>query len=102
MIRTENDGLPVNQDDLQGTLLLFTVAPLEALRKLDALVGPDEAEAWVHTWAVIGHLLGIDSRLLPQSLAESEVRLMAFRRRHWEATPEGRALNRRTEIILPE
>jgi hypothetical protein len=41
---------------------------------------------------VLGHLLGIDHRLLPKSLAEAEINLMAFRRRHWEATNEGRLL----------
>jgi hypothetical protein len=90
----ERDGNPVNQDDLQGTLLLFTVAPLDVLRKLELPVSADDAEAWAHTWSVIGHLLGIDARLLPRTVADAEVRLMAFRRRHWEATPEGRALAR--------
>jgi squalene cyclase len=90
----ERDGLPVNQEDLHGTLLLFTVAPLDVLRKLEMPVSADEAAAWVHTWAVIGHLLGVDDRLLPRSVAEAEVQLLAFRRRHWEATPQGRELAR--------
>jgi len=96
----EKDGIPVNQEDLQGTLLLFTVAPLDVLRKLDLPVSADEASAWVHTWAVIGHLLGIDGRLLPRSAAEAEVKLMAFRRRHFEATPEGRALGQALVALM--
>jgi hypothetical protein len=86
------DGRPVNQEDMLGTLLLFSVTTLQTLDKLGLSVTRDERTAWLHTWAVIGHLLGVDPRLLPHSPAEAEVQLLAFRRRHWEATPEDRQL----------
>jgi hypothetical protein len=86
------DGRPVNQEDMLGTLLLFSVSTLQTLDKLGVTLTSGERDAWLHTWAVVGHLLGIDPRLLPRSPAEAEVQLLAFRRRHWEATSEGRQL----------
>jgi hypothetical protein len=72
------------------------------LRQIGVTVSAADAAAWVHTWAVIGHLLGIDERLLPRSVDEAEVALMAFRRRHWEATPEGKALGAALVGLLAE
>lgn len=86
------DGKPVNQEDMLGTLLLFSLTTMQTLDKLGLPITPAERSAWIHTWAVVGHLLGIDARLLPQSPAHAEVQLLAFRRRHWQATPEGKEL----------
>ncbi len=86
------DGNPVNQEDMLGTLLLFSVSTLDTLRKLEVPLTKAEEEAWIHTWAVVGHLLGVDSRLLPGSVADAEAKLLAYQRRRWEATPQGREL----------
>jgi hypothetical protein len=66
--------------------------PLEALVRLGRPAAPEEAEAWLHTWNVVGHLLGVARRLLPASVAEAAVRMESFRRRHWAASVEGRRL----------
>jgi squalene cyclase len=85
-------AVPINQEDMAGTLLLFSVVTLDALKKLNRPVRPEEADAWLHTWTVIGSLLGVSAELLPRSLPEGEALLAAFRRRHWQPSPEGRQL----------
>jgi hypothetical protein len=45
------DGRPVNQEDMLGTLLLFSVTTLHTLEKLGLALSRDERAAWVHTWA---------------------------------------------------
>jgi len=72
MIRTDPDvrwneaelGVPINQEDLMGTLIVFTVVVVDALEKLGVDFGSDEMkaarDAYVHFWLVVGHLIGID------------------------------------------
>ncbi|HEY8547559.1 MAG TPA: oxygenase MpaB family protein, partial [Acidimicrobiales bacterium] len=64
----ERHGTPINQEDLLGTLLVFSVTVLDALAKLGIRVQPGEAEAWLHTWSVVGSLMGVDEALLPLTL----------------------------------
>ncbi len=60
-------GAPINQHDMAGTTLLFSVAILEGLRKLGVRLSADDAEPYVHLWRYVGHVIGVDSELLPAS-----------------------------------
>jgi hypothetical protein len=53
-------GVPINQEDLLGTVFVFTVVVLDALTHLGVSYTEREAEAYVHLWLVVGHLLGVD------------------------------------------
>lgn len=53
-------GCPINQQDLLGTLLSFTTVVFESLDRLGVAVADEDRRAYLHLWAVIGHLLGID------------------------------------------
>jgi hypothetical protein len=57
-------GKPVNQEDLIGTLAVFTVVVLEALKKMGAQVTQGDRDAYVHLWLVVGHFLGVNYELL--------------------------------------
>jgi hypothetical protein len=58
------DEVPINQEDLLGTLTTFTVVIIETLAKMDVEVTPEERDAYLHAWLVVGFLLGIDYDLL--------------------------------------
>jgi hypothetical protein len=58
-------GKPLNQQQLIGTLLTFTQVVFEVFERFGTPVPAAEAEAYVHTWSVVGHLLGVRSDLLP-------------------------------------
>lgn len=85
-------GLPINQEDQAGTLLTFSIATLHGLRRMGARVTSAEADAYITAWSDVGHLLGVDSSLLPSS--EEEATLLALRigARQVRPTPEGREL----------
>jgi hypothetical protein len=94
-------GHPVNQEDLLGTLVVFTVVVLDSLDKMGVSVDADDAEAYVHLWMVVGYLLGIDFSLLrtagPGQSAEltlPELRLVrdAIFRRNARASADGQSL----------
>lgn len=60
-------GVPVNQHDLAGTTLLFSVSIIDGLRRLGMRVSADDAEAYVHLWRWTGRTIGVDADLLPTS-----------------------------------
>ena len=52
-----DSGLPVNQEDLAGTLMAFSWIALDGLDKLGYRLTDDERAAYLHSWLVVGHLL---------------------------------------------
>ena len=75
------NGLPCNQDELAYTLLTFGYVFLRGLRQLGiGLPGADE-EAYLHTWNVLGHLIGIEHGLMPQTMAQAEAMFSAMQAR---------------------
>jgi ER-bound oxygenase mpaB/B'/Rubber oxygenase, catalytic domain len=98
-------GRPVNQEDLLGTLTTFTVAVFHGLERLGIPYDRDSAEAYLHTWCVIGHLIGIQPDLLPldRQAAEHVARMIA-RRHHRRSTAGIRlttALLHYMEVSMP-
>ncbi|MEN9934461.1 MAG: hypothetical protein RLZZ387_1040 [Chloroflexota bacterium] len=95
-------GLPVNQEDMVGTLLTFSAVILDGLRKLGFSVSDEDADAYVHAWNVVGVLMGVDESLLPGDAAEAGLMLVNIQRRHFEPCPEGRQLTAALTEILVE
>lgn len=85
-------GMPVNQEDLAGTLMTFSVVTFEAMRRLGVEASDAEGDAWIRHWGVVGHLLGIEPELVPHSLADALDLMEAIRQRQWRTSPQGRAL----------
>jgi ER-bound oxygenase mpaB/B'/Rubber oxygenase, catalytic domain len=52
-------GVPINQEDLLGTLLSFSTVVFGALDRLGISLDERAKESYLHMWAVVGHLLGI-------------------------------------------
>lgn len=90
------DGTPINQEDLLGTVLTFTIAALRALETMEVSFTDDEAEAYMHTWCVIGHLLGIrgpdGEDVLPMSREAGERLAERYRETHEAPSDEGALL----------
>jgi len=84
--------VPVNQEDLLGTVFTFALCPLEALARAGVFVSDEEADAYLHVWNVVGALLGIDPDHLPQHHAEATVLFDRIRSRQYGACPEGQAM----------
>ena len=60
------DEVPINQEDMLGTLLAFSLVALRAMRRLGLPITAPEREDYWHLWRVVGHLLGVRGELLPR------------------------------------
>ena len=65
--RTEEWGEPINQHDMAATTLLFSLIFLEGIRKLGIETDRIESESFMHLWRYAGHLMGVDTEILPTS-----------------------------------
>lgn len=70
-------GVPINQADMFGTLLEFSLLMMDGARRLGFRVTESEADAVLALWRYCGHLSGIDAWLLDQLEAESRAQRMA-------------------------
>jgi len=65
-------GDPLNQEDKAGTLMAFSALVLEGLEKLNIDLTPDEKEAYIHCWNVVGYFMGVKRELIPANADEAD------------------------------
>jgi hypothetical protein len=98
-------GLPVNQEDLAGTLMSFSWIALDGLRRSGIQISPEDQEAYLHSWRVAGALLGIRDDINPEDMASAALLTSAIARREFAASPEGKmmtdALVKSMQYTLP-
>lgn len=63
-------GEPINQEDLAGTLMSFGPVILSGLKQLNVELTTDQVKAYMHSWKVVGYLMGIESSFLPDTFEE--------------------------------
>jgi hypothetical protein len=79
---------------LAGTLMTFSIVVLDALRTLDTSFGDADADAYFHAWNYVGHVMGIDERLMTDGVDDGRALWVRIAARDWEASPEGRAMTK--------
>jgi hypothetical protein len=97
-----NWGVPINQEDLAGTMLSFSYVPVEPLRQLGIDVSDADAEAYLHLWNVIAHLLGVDDDLRVTGIDDATALVETIRRRQFRASPEGQEMAAALMELLDE
>jgi hypothetical protein len=75
--RTDLWGLPINQADMFGTLLEFSLLMMDGAQRLGFFLTPGEREAILAMWRYCGHLSGVDPWLLEQLGSEAKTRRLA-------------------------
>jgi hypothetical protein len=91
-------GVPVNQEDLAGTLFEFSVTPLRFLEDIGVPITEADRDAYVHAWCVAGAMLGVEEKMLldeqgiPLDYEGAGVRLEVIRQRQQQASWEGRRM----------
>lgn len=85
-------GLPINQEDMVGTLLSFSAIVIDGLRKLGVDLTERETAAFLHAWNVVGHIMGVRTDLLPANLAEADELVTDIIRRQFHPSMESRAM----------
>ncbi len=87
-------GEPINQEDMAGTLLAFSLQTLEGLRALKLDMKAEEEEAFLHTWNVVGYVMGIDERLLMPDIKSARALWAKIRQRQFGASTAGQELTK--------
>ena len=64
-------GQPINQEDMASTLMDFSVGVMKGLQRMRIRLTDEEAEAYLHTWKVVGHVLGLQPELQPENVREA-------------------------------
>jgi len=91
---TSVNGLPCNQEELAYTLLTFSYVFVRGLRTLRLALPPQDEEAYLHTWNVLGHVLGIEQGLMATTMAQArhDFEAMQARARLLVRSPDPRPL----------
>lgn len=87
-------GLPINQEDTSGTLMSFSVVIPRGLSKLGIELSTDERDAFFHTWRVIGHVLGVNRQVNPETFEEGSALLDTILQRQQGPSEAGTALTK--------
>lgn len=64
-------GVPINQADMVGTSLLFSLVVLDGMAKLGFDTTPTEREDLLHLWRYNAHVIGVDAGLTFATEAEA-------------------------------
>ncbi len=85
-------GKPVNQEDLAYTLLTFGYCIANGLEKLGRKWTLKEKEAFLHTWKVIGHTIGIQDNLITDNWDDAEKLFITIQKRQAGESEQAKVL----------
>jgi len=85
-------GVPINQEDLAGTLMTFSSQIMDGLDRLGLPLKPEEQEAYLDSWKAVGHLMGVHPTLIPHTIADAKILTATIERRQIAPSPEGKQL----------
>ena len=92
--------LPINQEDLAGTLLSFSAITIAGLERLGYVLSNEEIEGYLHAWKVVGHILGIRPEMLPVDYADAKALSARIAARQFAACEEGQYMTRALVQLL--
>ena len=95
-------GEPINQEDLGGTLLTFTTQSYEGLERVGITLDPEDMEANLHAWKVIGHLMGVQPEMMAHDIADAKAQMTAIKRRQYGPSEAGKAMAKALVDMLAE
>ncbi|MDH6127389.1 oxygenase MpaB family protein [Kitasatospora sp. GP82] len=87
-------GLPVNQEDLAGTLMSFAVVIPKGLKRLGVDLPDKDRDAYFHIWRVIGHVLGVHEQLNAVEFDDGSALMDTILRRQQSPSEAGTALTK--------
>jgi len=87
-------GIPVNQEDMAGTNLSFSLIVIRGLRMLGYNISQADQTAFMHIWAVIGYFTGLDQELIPESSKQAMQLDAIIKKRQFQVSSHGQELTR--------
>ncbi|HET8859216.1 MAG TPA: oxygenase MpaB family protein [Marivirga sp.] len=88
----DEQGTPVNQEDMAGTNLSFSLIAIRGLRKLGYTVSADQSQNYIQFWNLIGKMLGVHSEWLPGTNHEAFILEQKIKNRNFRKSVEGEML----------
>jgi hypothetical protein len=88
----ESWGLPINQEDMAGTNLSFSLIVIRGLRMLGFSVSQADQAAFMHIWAVVGFLTGLDEDLIPDNSKMAQQLDSSIKTRQFQISSHGQEL----------
>lgn len=64
-------GVPINQEDLAGTLMTFSLQILVGMKRFRMPMDAEDEVAYLHAWKVVGHIMGVRAEMLPADLEDA-------------------------------
>jgi hypothetical protein len=86
--------LPINQEDMAGTILSFSYNVLDGLGRLGFALSADEVDAYLHCWNVVGELIGIRPEMLAHRYDDARTLAARIAARQFAACAEGQLMAR--------
>jgi hypothetical protein len=85
-------GLPINQEELAGTLTAFSALVINGLTQINVELTTEEKDAYTHCWNIVGHFIGLDPKLYPVSFQDAWDLGIAIIKRNHEESEDGKYL----------
>jgi hypothetical protein len=85
-------GTPVNQEDMAGTNLSFSLIAIRGLRKLGYSISTEKSLDYIRYWNIVGKMLGIKEEWLPESNQEAFILEQKIKSRNFRPSKEGEML----------
>ena len=90
--KTDEYGVPINQEDMAGTNLSFSFIVLRGLRRLGYNLNQQEKLSFMQLWNIIGNSMGVDQSLLPKDLKQAVWLEKAIKSTQFKASAHGKEL----------
>jgi hypothetical protein len=81
--------VPINQEDLAGTLMTFSQIVLDGLERIGAPLDEAQHGSYLYAWSAIGRIMGIREELIPADLAAARVLTDTIKRRQTQRSEAG-------------
>lgn len=86
------DGEPINQEEMAGTQMAFSALIIKGLENLGIDLSKEEKDAYIHCWNIVGHFIGVDPSLYPQTYEEGWELGVAIIKRNCKKSDDGELL----------
>lgn len=85
-------GLPINQEEMAGTLMAFSALVINGLTQVGVELTNEQKDAYIHIWNIVGHFIGLDPRLYPETFEEGWELGIAIIKRNLDESENGKFL----------
>lgn len=89
---TETYGQPINQEEMAGTLMAFSALVINGLTQVGVELTNEQKDAYIHVWNIVGHFIGLDPKLYPESFEEGWELGISIIKRNLDESTNGKFL----------